>query len=146
VEGGNIIYVSPYKEKEMPNISYYHRHLEEQRAKGREYYWKNRERELRLRNEFNHTDRGKELRDKKKEERKAMLDKIKSDNGCIICGEKAPCCLDFHHINPSDKKYGLSQIRQTGSIETIMEEVSKCVVVCRNCHAKIHAGKIKLPV
>lgn len=126
----------------MPNQPYYYSHLEECQARGREYYHKNKEKELRLRNDFNHSDRGKELRDKKKLERKVMLDNYKAEHGCVICGEKDPVVLDFHHLDSTTKNYTLSQIRQTGSIKLIMSEVAKCVVVCRNDHARIHAGTI----
>lgn len=58
---------------------------------------------------------------------------------CIICGESRHWCLDFHHTDPSTKESNVSQmVVQNRSQEAILEEVSKCIVVCRNCHADIH--------
>ena len=58
---------------------------------------------------------------------------------CQECGEDHPACLDFHHRNPSDKTYEVStMIRNCSSIETIIEEIKKCDVLCSNCHRKLH--------
>jgi len=29
-------------------------------------------------------------------------------------------------------------------LDTILKEVEKCIVVCSNCHRKIHGGKIAI--
>lgn len=59
-------------------------------------------------------------------------------NKCSICGyNKCNGALEFHHINPDDKKYGIA----TGnchSIEDDITEVKKCLLVCANCHREIH--------
>lgn len=58
---------------------------------------------------------------------------------CSVCGESRHWCLDFHHLDPSEKDDTVSQmVVHNCSTERILEEVSKCVVVCRNCHADIH--------
>lgn len=77
--------------------------------------------------------------------RMKLLDKIKSDSGCVICGEKDPVVLDFHHVNPQEKEFEISYGRKR-KLSAVLNEIEKCVVVCRNCHAKIHAGSIILPV
>jgi hypothetical protein len=59
---------------------------------------------------------------------------------CSECGEKNRCCLDFHHLDPSKKDKGMSQLLRMGSKKRIIEEVKKCVVVCANCHRKIHCN------
>lgn len=73
---------------------------------------------------------------------KQMLNDYKSNHPCIMCGESCLSCLDFHHKDPLLKDFTVSQ-RQNGSLLLLMEEVQKCVVVCRNCHAKIHAGLLE---
>ena len=65
----------------------------------------------------------------------------KSTLECETCGEKEPCCLVFHHKDPSEKRYAVSMMAVQGySIETIEAEIAKCTVLCANCHAKVHAG------
>ena len=62
---------------------------------------------------------------------------------CVICGETAKCCLQFHHIR--DKKYNISQSVSYLSPELFKQELDKCICVCMNCHAKLHDNKIRLP-
>ena len=61
----------------------------------------------------------------------------KASFGCKLCSEKNPVCLDMHHIDPTTKDKDPSRI---GKFESFLKEASKCVVLCRNCHAKVHAG------
>ena len=61
--------------------------------------------------------------------------------GCIKCSEKEPACLDFHHLRNKD----LSVAAMHGmNDERVLEEINKCVVLCSNCHRKLHAGIIGL--
>lgn len=62
----------------------------------------------------------------------------KSTLSCKACGEDDPCCLDFHHLDPNQKDINVSQMVRTYSWDNIMAEVDKCIVVCKNCHCKIH--------
>lgn len=59
---------------------------------------------------------------------------------CSICGyDKNYAALEFHHVNPADKKFQLDarHISNT-SKELLLEEVKKCVLVCSNCHKETH--------
>jgi len=58
---------------------------------------------------------------------------------CQQCGyNKCLSSLEFHHLNPHEKD---SSIRFTScSREKLLEEISKCILVCANCHREIHAG------
>lgn len=67
----------------------------------------------------------------------------KRQQGCIICGESEPYCLDMHHLNPNEKETTVSSLTSSGWTK-LMKEASKCVVVCANCHRKIHAGLISI--
>ena len=67
----------------------------------------------------------------------------KSTLACVYCGERESCCLEFHHLDPKSKDYELSKI-SSKSIKFILREAAKCVVLCSNCHKKLHAGVIKL--
>ena len=62
-------------------------------------------------------------------------------NGCIKCSEKEHACLDFHHLG--DKDLSVSAMLGMND-ERVQEEINKCVVLCSNCHRKLHAGIIGL--
>lgn len=57
---------------------------------------------------------------------------------CEICGyNKCIEALDFHHLNPNEKDFGLS--KKYISFKKAKKEVDKCILVCANCHREIHA-------
>ena len=59
---------------------------------------------------------------------------------CILCGyDKFPCSLDAHHKDPSKKDPNFSNARYW-SWERIEKELEGCCLLCRNCHAAVHAG------
>ena len=63
---------------------------------------------------------------------------------CVFCGyNKYIGSLDFHHTNPNEKKYSISDLR-TYSFDTLKIELDKCILVCRNCHGELHGGLINL--
>ena len=62
---------------------------------------------------------------------------------CIVCGESEPICIDFHHVNPDEKDFSIGKHRSR-SREWLLQEISKCVCLCANCHRKVHAGLINL--
>lgn len=75
-------------------------------------------------------------------DKRSVIDKIKLDSGCCVCGYKrCSKALDFHHLDPKTKEDGISRMH---NLEKILEEIKKCVIVCRCCHAEIHAGLIEL--
>lgn len=64
---------------------------------------------------------------------------------CEICGYKrCVSALEFHHLDPNEKEFGVGEKGYTRSIETIKKELDKCILVCSNCHREIHAGLIDL--
>lgn len=80
-------------------------------------------------------------RDVQKNHRRQLRDQYrawKSEQGCACCGESEAVCLALHHRSPNEKEYKPSVLAQF-SFEKFMEEAAKCIVVCHNCHAKIHA-------
>ena len=75
-----------------------------------------------------------------------VVDKIwkyKEDHCCVVCGEDSASCIDFHHTDPATKDFEISSMRYH-SWENVLTEIEKCVTVCRNCHAKIHANELCL--
>jgi hypothetical protein len=59
--------------------------------------------------------------------------------GCP-CGEIDACCLEWHHPN-KDKEFTVSVEIYNFSKERIVREIGKCVLLCANCHRKIHKGR-----
>ncbi len=77
---------------------------------------------------------------------KGRWDDFKRTQKCLFCPEIEPVCFDFHHIDPSQKDFNLGDmIKKQMSWDSLMEEVSKCICVCSNCHRKLHAGIISMP-
>ena len=68
---------------------------------------------------------------------KAIIHKLKF-NGCAICGY-CICdrSLDFHHVNPEDKKFALNVAHICQADKKIITEVNKCILLCKNCHGEI---------
>lgn len=57
---------------------------------------------------------------------------------CIVCEyNKCIRAMHFHHIIPEDKSFGLSD-SNTRSWERTKKELSKCVLLCSNCHCEVH--------
>jgi endogenous inhibitor of DNA gyrase (YacG/DUF329 family) len=58
---------------------------------------------------------------------------------CEICGyDKCPASLAFHHLDPSQKDFGISSSGFSRSFEKCKPELDKCILVCMNCHGEIH--------
>ena len=73
--------------------------------------------------------------------RKAMKQEaVKRMGGaCSKCGyNKSIRALHFHHKNPTEKKFGLSQNGPIHSWAEYWSEAQKCDLLCANCHAEIH--------
>lgn len=61
---------------------------------------------------------------------------------CERCGENHPVTLDFHHKDPALKVYQISKISNV-SISLLKKEITKCIILCANCHRKLHYEKEK---
>lgn len=58
---------------------------------------------------------------------------------CSRCTETHISCLDFHHTDPNIKFGNVSELPAKGwSWERIQAEINKCVILCSNCHRKLH--------
>lgn len=83
----------------------------------------------------------KENRDKTRKRNKRLINRYKVLCGCKFCNERTAICLDFHHLDPSVKEDNLSRM-DCAPISKLKEEIRKCIVVCSNCHRKLHANLI----
>jgi len=90
-----------------------------------EYYKENKERETIVKN-------------KNKRKIKQWFKDLKDTLECNECGENHPATLQFHHKN-GKKEFNISNaVCGSFSKEKILEEMKKCVILCANCHMKIH--------
>jgi hypothetical protein len=74
-------------------------------------------------------------------ELRQWLQRYKSRLCCQRCGEIHPACLQFHHRDRKRKSYTISQVigsRRNLSLAKLEEEISKCDILCGNCHALVH--------
>lgn len=79
--------------------------------------------------------------------RRVKLTLIREAGGaCRLCGyDRSPVALQFHHLDPSQKRFHISDGGLTRSLEATREEARKCVLLCANCHAEVEAGAANLP-
>lgn len=114
----------------MGNDKWKIEHAEEMRKYRRDYYYRNKE---------DHFQRN--LRQQRKI--RDFIRNLKRTLRCVLCGESDFRCLDFHHKNPKQKDLAISSVGKFGwSLERIRKELSKCVVLCSNCHRKKHICKL----
>ena len=104
----------PYKDKEK------------QRESQRKFYKKNKSYYANKRSQ-----RQKNIR--------AFINDYKSGLKCKKCPENHISCLDFHYKNPDEKETTIANMHRTGwKRERILKEIKKCIVLCANCHRKLH--------
>lgn len=61
---------------------------------------------------------------------------------CQICGyNKCLAALVFHHLDPSQKEFNISKVAGNSKMTfDAAMEISKCILLCANCHQEVHAG------
>lgn len=61
--------------------------------------------------------------------------KYLQEHPCIDCGENDPIVLEFDHVR-GVKIREVSQVVRTWCWQRILQEISKCVIRCANCHRR----------
>jgi protein-arginine kinase activator protein McsA len=89
--------------------------------------------------------RRKKIRQRQKErlaKKKIWYEELRSELKCVRCGyNKCIQALEFHHRDPNEKEAAISDIvKKDYSKERALEEMSKCDVLCANCHREEHFG------
>lgn len=79
--------------------------------------------------------------------RRAKLRLVQEFGGrCELCGyDEFLGALQFHHVDPGQKEFGLAMRGLTRSIKALRQEAAKCALLCANCHAKVEWGAVELP-
>lgn len=66
---------------------------------------------------------------------------------CSICGyDRYVGSLEFHHLDPAEKRFALSHLGVSRSLGRARAEAKKCVLLCANCHGEVEAGIARYPV
>ena len=66
---------------------------------------------------------------------------------CVLCGyDRHPRALQFHHLEPGSKAFGLAFAGAARSLARCRAEVAKCVLLCSNCHAEVESGIATIPI
>jgi heterodisulfide reductase subunit B len=111
------------------------------------YYTKNREEKLKYKREYYYKNKAK--LDEYQINRYKAISKLfqdwKSTLKCSRCNEDDVACIDFHHVDPSVKEAGVVKM-VSKSIKAIAKELEKCIVVCTNCHRKIHHYNLEVVI
>lgn len=94
-------------------------------AYHREHYLKNKQRYI---------DQAQARKDALYLERTQFLLDFFVANPCADCGERDPVVLEFDHL--ADKAFDIGSALPYRNWESILEEIAKCEVVCRNCHRR----------
>jgi hypothetical protein len=75
------------------------------------------------------------------EERRAMLDQMKTNRGCDRCGYNVyPGALDWDHRPDEVKAFPVSS-GWSRSYENLLAEIAKCDLLCSNCHRMVTHGR-----
>lgn len=81
-------------------------------------------------------------RQKAAEQRKrilAFVESRKQGKSCTTCGFSDSRCLQFHHLDPNEKELEIAVLAHQGSMKKLIYELKKCIILCANCHRKLHA-------
>lgn len=70
---------------------------------------------------------------------------IKKELKCTQCGEDRYWVLDFHHRDKKEKDYNIARLVIACSKKKLLKELSKCDVVCSNCHRDLHYKENNAP-
>ena len=73
-----------------------------------------------------------------KKKHKEAWTEYKSKQSCALCGENHPATFDFHHVVRGPDNVKINKLVKNSSYKKIYEELKKCIVLCANCHRKLH--------
>jgi hypothetical protein len=143
--------------KRAYNRERYHRNREKILAQQKERYENNREKLISKQKEYYENNKDKikaraaahyrenadvvKLREaNRRRDRKVYLVSLLGSK-CFRCQANHPASLDFHHKDAATKVFSIAdmmnatkQVRE----EDLIEEVMKCELLCKNCHAIEH--------
>lgn len=97
-----------------------YKNIEDQRAASKRHYYANKQQYLERKKIY-------------KNKLRALVRGIKESSPCVDCGIQYPYyVMDFDHLE--NKEGMISYFAKTGRSGALKKELSKCEVVCANCH------------
>ncbi len=94
--------------------------------------------------------KNKDLQSYEAQKRRGLARKLellrKAGSRCSICGyHKNLAALVFHHTGSAEKDFKLDMRSLSNrKFEPVLSEISKCILVCANCHAELHNPRLDL--
>lgn len=64
--------------------------------------------------------------------------KFKATLHCFECGYDFPEALDFHHVVSDPSNLKVHKLIAEGRLNQALQEIKKCLVLCSNCHRRLH--------
>ena len=69
---------------------------------------------------------------------RSVIQNLKESQCCKKCGEQRWYLLDYHHLDPSQKTERIAKLMIRSSLDTTLNEIQKCILLCSNCHREFH--------
>ena len=69
---------------------------------------------------------------------RTIINDLKKQGCCAKCGESRFYLLDYHHIDPSQKDNTIARMMVHYNVDSTIQEIEKCVLLCSNCHREFH--------
>lgn len=92
------------------------------------------------------SERMRKTRKRTRDRRREWFEEIKSQFACTRCNNSDIRVLDFHHLDPKKKDLAVSKLVKSTCKEKVLEEISKCICLCANCHRIVHWEEKHSPV
>jgi hypothetical protein len=80
-----------------------------------------------------------------RQQRFNLLNQLKYKYGCYYCHIKDEAVLAFHHVNPLEKKFCIATGIAHRRLTDLLNEITKCMIICHNDHARLHRGILPKP-
>lgn len=90
-----------------------------------------------LKNKQKYLESSKRTQTRHKKENQEFIINYLTQHKCMYCDNSDIRVLEFHHIK-NNKEYGIATMIRHESLDKLKNEINKCIVLCANCHAKIH--------
>lgn len=75
----------------------------------------------------------------KYQEKKDIIQNLKSQDKCAKCGDSRGYVLDYHHIDPTQKENNIARMTSNNyQLDKVFDEIKKCICLCANCHREFH--------
>lgn len=129
---------------------YFKKYYLENKEKRKKYYEDNKEKIIKRCTEYAKQNiiASRKYKNKSKHSKKEIArEYVRNIKINCKCGQNNYMSLDFHHKDVKDKKYSINKLISHGyKLETIKNEIDKCIIICANCHRKEHFPNNPKPI